>query len=286
MASGPGGGLEVFGPLRTRWIAAGGAALVALFLYLGFPYERLAAFLAARAGAATGAQISFGAVAPSLQLAGPGVTATGVRAALGRGEPLRFDRVVLRPAWSLDWLRGRPAIHARLEGPAGRAVGVFTLGAGLGYLGEIAGAAAEALPLAAFWPGAAFDGTLDASLDLRREAGGPRGRASFQAREGSVALSGFPMALPFETLSGALRFGDGVFVEIESLALEGPLLDAEVTGQVGEALTFDTAPLQIQIQLTAEPALRDPLRMAGVRIGEDGSARVRIAGTAGHPLVR
>ncbi len=281
MSSDSGGGSR-----GLLWLVPAGLALTTFFVFLGFPYERLADFAASEAERATGARVDYRDVGPSFHWAGPGVTATGVRALVDGGEPLQFDRVVLRPAWTLSWLRGRPALYCLLDGPPGRAEGVLTLGASGGYAGELTRTDVAALPMGTLWPGTSLEGTLDATVEVQRNPGGPKGRVEFEALDGTVALAGFPMALPFESLTGALRFGDEAFLEIEALALQGPLLAADVTGRVEPALTFVSAPLQVQIQLTAEPVIRNALRMAGVRIGEDGSARVRIAGTPGRPLVR
>ena len=272
--------------MRPLWLAALALGLILLFVTLGFPYERLSSFVSSRVGELTGARVTIRELGPSLHLAGPGFTGKGIHATLASGRSLEFDRAVMRPAWSLSWLRGRAAIYTQLEGPVGSAVGVFTTGVGGGYAGELLAADLARLPLVALWPGASFEGQVDAEIDVRREPGGPQGWASFDAVDGSIALAGFPLAVPFEQLSGSLRFGEDAFLEIETVTLDGPLLSAEVTGRVEKALAFDRAPLHLQIQLTAEPAIRSALRAAGVRLGEDGTARVRIGGSPSRPTVR
>ena len=41
-----------------------------------------------------------------------------------------------------------------------------------------------------------------------------------------------------------------------------------------------------EVRLTVEPDAREPLQQAGLRLGRDGSARLRISGTSANPVVR
>jgi type II secretion system protein N len=275
----------VAGRLRAVWLAAAGTLLTLAFVIADFPEETLARFLEARLSR-TGLRVAIESAAPSLHLVGLGITALGVRAAPPGGEALRFDRLVLRPGWSLSWLRGRPALWVELEGPLGGAEGLATLGPGGGFAGDLIGVDLRALPLASAWPGVALDGRADAALDLSQGLDGPEGFASFEAQAGSLTLPGFALAVPFETLTGDLQLGGETLLQVRSLALAGPMLKAEVSGSIGKAPEFQLAPLQLQIQLSAEPSVRSALASEGLRLGSDGSVRLRVTGTPGRPLAR
>lgn len=271
---------------KTLGIPLAGVLLILFFIYLGFPYDRLAEFISAELGREAGIRVAIQKVEPHLQLAGPGFQATGVDARWENGQELQLDRALLRPAWSLSWFRGSPALHLELAGPAGEAVGRLTLNGAGAWKGELRGADLSALPLSALWPGADLEGSIEASMDLRLEEEGPVGTVVFEARDGSLATADLPMALPFERIQGDLAFGGEAFATIQSLRLEGPLLTAEVTGAVGKAPQFSAAPLALTVRLDVNPSIQSLFQSAGVRVARDGSSRLRISGTPARPLVR
>ncbi len=275
----------VAGRLRALWIAGAGMLLTFLFFVWGFPGDALARFLETRL-AASGLSVAIESAGPSLHLLGPGVTARGVRAAPPGAEPLRFDRLELRPGWSPSWLRLRPAWHVELRGPTGGAEGVLTSGPVAGFAGELVDVDLHALPLASAWPGAALDGRLDAELDLARGLDGPEGDLAFTARAGTLTVPGFALAVPFETLQGDLKLGGEARVLVRSLELAGPMLRAEVSGSIAKAPRFEMAELQLQIQLRAEPSVRGALASQGLALGSDGSVRIRVSGTPARPVAR
>ncbi|MEE9609085.1 MAG: type II secretion system protein GspN [Myxococcota bacterium] len=270
-------------PVRVVWIAAAGFLLVAFFIYLGFPYDRLADVVAAEASQSTPIQLRIAGMGPRLGLAGPGIELTGVRATW-EGETLMLDYARLRPAWSLAWLRGQPVVHAEVAGPMGDGWG--TVGTDGRWKADLRDVDLARMPLGRLWPGSDLTGRADASLDLRRVEEGVQGALTFEARDGSLAAPGLPVAIPYDRLSGELEIGGDALVSVKAFQLEGPLVSAELSGSIGRARSFQAAPLRLQLRLTADPSLRAPLEQAGLRIGRDGSARLHISGTPSRPLVR
>jgi hypothetical protein len=55
---------------------------------------------------------------------------------------------------------------------------------------------------------------------------------------------------------------------------------------VGRATGANGAPLDLQIEITAAPAVQAVLRAQGVRLEADGSTKFRLAGTTAHPRVQ
>jgi uncharacterized protein YhdP len=93
--------------------------LVGVFVFLGFPYGALGDRISTEIQIATGARIDFQDIGPSFQLAGPGLEATGIRATLVDGQAYQIERAMLRPAWSLAWFRGMPALYVEIESELG-----------------------------------------------------------------------------------------------------------------------------------------------------------------------
>ena len=263
-----------------------GVFLVSLFIYLGFPYDKLGDRIKAETRRAGAVRIDFQDVGPSLHLAGPGIEATGVRATLSNGETFRLERAMLRPAWSLAWFRGAPAVYAEIESEAGNAAGTLILGDAGGWSGDLERVDIGKLPLAQFEHIGTLEGLLDASVDILLGEQGPEGSMTFEARDGSIGLADFPMQLPFETLSGELLFGDDAYVAVKRLNLEGPMINAGVTGNVLQAASFSEAPLRLEIEIEAKPAISAAIRSAGIRVGRNGKAKARITGTVAKPNVR
>ncbi len=273
-------------PLLVFGLPVAGVLLVAFFIYLGFPYHKLGDRIATEIQRSSGVRIDFEDIGASLQLVAPGIEATGVRATLSDGSSYRIERAMLRPAWSLAWFRGTPAVYAEVESELGGAAGTLLLGEAGGWSGELSQVAIGRIPIPPLEAVGNIDGRLDATIDLVLAEAGPEGSIEFAATEGSVGLAKFPMDIPFETLSGELSFGGEAFISIERLELDGPMLTASLTGKVLQAASFAQAPMRLEAELTAEPNLRPAFKNAGVRVDREGNSKVRITGTVESPMVR
>jgi type II secretion system protein N len=273
-------------PLLVFGLPVAGVLLVAFFIYLGFPYHKLGDRIATEIQRSSGVRIDFEDIGASLQLVTPGIEATGVRATLSDGSSYRIERAMLRPAWSLAWFRGTPAVYCEVESELGGAAGTLLLGEAGGFSGELSQVAVGRIPIPPLEAVGNIDGRLDASIDLVLAEAGPVGSIEFAATEGSVGLAKFPMDIPFETLSGELSFGGEAFISIERLELDGPMLTASLTGKVLQAASFAQAPMRLEAELTAEPNLRPAFKNAGVRVDREGKSKVRITGTVESPMVR
>ncbi len=273
-------------PLLVFGLPVAGVLLVAFFIYLGFPYHKLGDRIATEIQRSSGVRIDFEDIGASLQLVAPGIEATGVRATLSDGSSYRIERAMLRPAWSLAWFRGTPAVYAEVESELGGAAGTLLLGEAGGWSGELSQVAVGRIPIPPLEAVGNIDGRLDATIDLVLAEAGPEGSIEFAATEGSVGLAKFPMDIPFETLSGELSFGGEAFISIERLELDGPMLTASLTGKVLQAASFAQAPMRLEAKLTAEPDLRPAFKNAGVRVDREGNSKVRITGTVESPMVR
>jgi type II secretion system protein N len=278
-----------------RWLAitsypVGAVVLTAFFIYLGFPYDLLSQRFARTLESATGTTVRIGELSPHIGLAGPGLAARQVVQTKEGGETIVLEELIVRPAWSLAWLRGDPAIHVDLTSDVGNSNGTLTLGRSVGFVGTL-----EAVQVAHL-PGemlelAPIDGILDATVDLQRmttETGEELvGTVAFELRDGSLGGgAALPMVLPFERLYGSLHFGDDTFMTLEGVVLEGPLADATIEGTIGHG----PAPAHQPLSIKAAYKLRDPALARKIgsigKQGSDGRAHLAITGTLSRPVIR
>lgn len=273
--------------LQRYGIPIGALLLIAFFVLLGFPWDRVRDLVASRAGSALGARVSLGGLGPGLSLRGPVLRADAVQVAWPDGDRLVLDRVAVRPALSLAWLKLDPALFVDAESDRGRAVGTLVLGEEPGFDGTLERVDLARLPLEAQLGGAALEGMAEVELDVWRSPRGPRGELQFEATAGSLALPGVPLALPYESLTGEARLTEEKLVDDLELDLRGPMLTALVTGDVGASPVMASAPLDLELRVqVVDPQIQPMLSGTGIRFGQDGSAEMRLLGTAGRPVLR
>lgn len=270
---------------RVLVLVAAYLALTSAFVCARFPVDRLAPRIAAAASAATGARVEIAdlelnviALLPSLHAREVAVTTPG-------GTRVRLDRMRVRPAWSLSWLRGAPALALSLRAGTGRVDGTLRLGRTPGFAGDLEQVDLRQLPLTVLADyGVSLDGKLGGEVDLRMGEQGPEGDLKLHAADGSLALPGLPIAVPFERLAAEATLGGDALARIATLTLDGPMVSLEANGTVGHAPNPAFAPLSLQGRVQVrEPALRDLVADAGVALGSDGAANLAIGGTLAAP---
>jgi type II secretion system protein N len=273
--------------LQRIGLPVGFALLTLVFVVAGFPYDRVRDVVAARASQALRAQVRMADFGPTLTLFGPGVKAQGLELAFADGQRVTLESAKLRPAWSLSWLRLRPAFHVDLKAPQGRAIGTLVVGAEPGFDGDLEDVDLGKLPLDSALSGLSLDGVASGSVDLRRTAAGPRGSFDLRASSGSIALPGVPVALPFESLTAKADVTDAHLAENVSVDLQGPMLTAQITGSIGQSPVPVGAPLDLALKVkVVDPSLRPMLAGTGLRFAQDGTADMKLTGTPGRPLLR
>lgn len=277
-----------------RWLViasypVAGILLTLFFIFLRFPYDLLALRISHTVESQVGVMLRIGELSPHIGLGGPGLAASQVLAGREGSRTLVLQELVMRPAWSLAWFRGQPALHLDVKSEVGDGSGTITLGSTGGWDGTLEHVQLDMLPLEMLEV-LDLDGTLDASVDLHRveaEAGGGLvGAVDFDLRDGTLSSEGLPVALPFERLYGRLDFGGKQYVSVHGVELTGPLLEATIEGEVGKGDSARTQPLSLDVALEVrDPSLAGMLRGVGRR-GDDGRSRLKITGTLAKPVVR
>jgi type II secretion system protein N len=271
-------------PIKRLALAA--VALTAVFMALGFPYDRLAARIVERVERDTGARITHGPVALALVRWAPGLATSDLRIVTQSGTRIDFTRAGARPALSLSWLGGRPALGVELDSAQGDARGVATLGEPSGYRGRVERFDLALLPQDGAGRGVRITGRADADVDLEFRDDGAVGEVAFDAREGSVQHPQLPLPLPFERLEGEIGLGGETTAVIRELKLESALASGQASGTIGRAPSLVAAPLALEIGLTVSGPVLGSLNAQGVEVGRGGQVLFQVSGTVGRPVVR
>lgn len=261
--------------------------LVAIFVLILFPYARFREIAVARLAQSTGASVSLDELAGGLSIGCARVTANRLSLRWPDRRELLLERAEIRPAWSLSWMRGEPALHLDLTGPVGSATGTLWPGASLAFAGQLRGIDLALLPLDLLADPPPVLGRVDAEIDLRQGSTGPIGSIRFVSSDGSIALPDLPFGIPFQQARGELRRSDSGAITVRGFELSGPMLAASLEGTIAPSGRRDEGALDLQGELTAaDPALRSMIQPYGFRFDSTGAARFRVSGTVSRPVLR
>jgi type II secretion system protein N len=261
--------------------------LVGIFLLALFPYGRFHELVVARLSQATGARVSLEHLEGGLSIGGPSLTATSLLLRWPDRRALLLERTSVRPAWSLSWLRGEPALHLEATGPAGSIDGSVWPSSEPAFAGQVRGIQLSLLPLDHLANPLPVLGRLDALIDLRTGPAGSIGEIRFEAREGSIALPSLPFDVPYQEAHGDVeRSESGAFV-VRELELTGPMLSASATGSIAANRRPEEGALDLEVDLVVvDPTLRSMVQSYGLQLDADGAARLQVSGTVSRPILR
>lgn len=269
--------------LRIAAITAAALLLTSTFVYLGFPYDRLAGIAGERLQDSTGYRIVHGHVGASPGLLGPGIAVEDLGAIAPNGDRWEFARIRVRPAWSLAWFSATPAVFIDAQADFGHVSGVATLSNAPAFEGEVTGADLTRLLADVLPRGAELTGNADIVADVTLGPDGAEGPISFSLRDGTLSHPRLPIDVPYEQIDGELRLGGELTAEILSLTIRSPLGSGNVTGTVGRAAAAGSAPLDLKIEIAASEDIRSLLKGQGVRLDKDGQISLKVGGTVGNP---
>jgi type II secretion system protein N len=277
------------GPLRSVGIAALAVFLTLVFVILRLPYEALERSLVVQAEERAGVRLQIASLSPGFSLRGPTVEAKDVQAVLADGTRLAVTALVVRPAWSLRWFLGQPALHLDIDiGSAGKITGVLALGKDRAWDGEFHELDLSILPLERLASGLSLAGRVDLKADVvLPRSGDAQGELSFQARDGTVIAPGLPVALPFQKLEGVLSLGGDVFANVSTLSFKSAQLTADLSGTIASASDPGSQALDMDLKLSVlGNSLKPFLRQLGVELARDGTAELKLTGTISRPTFR
>ncbi len=260
-------------------------ALTITFIGLLFPWDAVARRLAFEIGAASGARVEIGALAPAWTARGPVLRAREVRIEHPSVEALRVDPLEVAPRFSMAWLSGRPRLRVYADSALGRIDGVLVLGPEPAFDGRVERVAIERQPLRLAAAGVRVVGELAAIADVALDPGGTlRGRVEFESPALQIEAALLPLPLRFSRATGTLSILESGATRIESVSLEGEQLRGTLEGEIGLVHHSQAPPLALDAEVEIlDPELRALAQAAQLPIGADGRAALRIGGTAALP---
>ena len=273
-------------PRLLRGAAWSGAtlALVAFFVYLGFPYGLLVDRWIAEVESGQPVAIRYQEVSAQPGWLGPGIVVQQGSVHLESGAVIEIDELFVRPAWSLGWLRGHPSIH--LDAQSGDARLEAFIEAPLHLRGQLEDFDLSRLDAPGALGRADLKGRTRVDFDLRRDAdAGWQGTAQLAIADGSFKPPDVGIAIPYERLEATLQITPAGLLSIESSEMEGKHFSGSASGtiQLGDTGGADALDLDFELKVP-DRAIRNALRNNKIHIDPTGRGRIHFSGTLANPV--
>jgi type II secretion system protein N len=262
-------------------------ALILIFIALNFPWDSLTRRIEFEISAASGGRVSIQSLAPALTARGPVLRALDVRVEHPAIDQVRLRELELAPRFSLSWFSGNPRLRIWADGDLGIVDGVFVLGAAPEFVGNVERVDLARLPLRLDASRLRLAGTLDARTDVVLDPGGTlKGRVEFESLSLVIESDTLPMPIPFTRTVGVVLILDSGATQIESMVVEGPLVEGNLSGEIGLVHRSQSPPIDLELNVRiVDPVLRSLAPAAGLPISRQGAVDVRVRGTIDAPEV-
>jgi type II secretion system protein N len=262
-------------------------ALILIFIFLGFPWDSLARRVAAEISAASGSTVSIDHLAPALTSRGPVLRARDVVIEHPAVDHVRLLVLEIAPRFSSSWFRGEPTLGIWADTELGLVDGVLGLGATSSFDGRVERVELSQLPLRLDASGLRLSGLLDADANVALDPNGTlKGRVAFSSPSLVIESRGLPMAIPFTHAEGVIVILENGATQIESVSLEGDLLEGELSGEIGLVHRSQAPPIDLTAKFRiVDPMLRRLAPGAGIPMSQNGEIAVRVGGTVDAPSI-
>lgn len=261
--------------------------LILIFILLGFPWDSLARRVAAEISAASGSSVSIDTLAPALTPRGPVLRARDVVIEHPAVDRVRLLELEIAPRWSSSWFSGEPKLRVWADTELGLVDGVLGLGSTSSFAGQIGQVELARLPLRLEASGVRLSGQIDADADVALAPDGTlSGRVAFSSPSLVVESNKLPMAIPFTRAEGVVVILENGATQIESVELEGDLLNGKLSGEIGLVHRSQAPPIDLSAEIRiVDPTLRQLAPGAGIPISPDGTIKMRLRGTLDAPEI-
>ncbi len=261
--------------------------LVLAFILLGFPWDSLARRIAWEISAASGSSVSIDHLSPALTPRGPVLRALDVVIEHPAVDRVQLAELEIAPRFSSSWWRGEPTLRIWADTELGLVDGVLGLGDTSYFIGRISRVELAQLPLRLEAGGIRISGQLGADADLALDPNGTlRGRVAFSSPSLVVESDRLPMAIPFTRAEGVIVILENGATQIESVKLEGQLIEGKLSGEIGLVHHSQTPPIDLIAEFhIVNPMLRQLAPGVGIPVSPNGEINVRIRGTLDAPEI-
>ena len=259
--------------------------LVLVFIVFRFPWDSLGRRIAWEISHVSGARVDVPNLAPAFTARGPVLRADGVTIEHPAIDQVRLFALEIAPRLSMSWFGGDPTLRLWAESGLGNIDGILRLGDAPAYVGQVSEVELSRLPLRIEATGVRFRGLIEADADVALAPNGTlQGRVEFESPSLSVESNRLPIAIPFTRAAGVIEILESGATRIESLALEGEVLEAELSGEISLVHRSQSPPIDLIAHLRiVNPTLRQLAPGAGLVLSPDGEADVRVGGTLDAP---
>ena len=263
------------------------ALLFLLFLVLLFPWDSLGRRIAFEISRVSGARVQVPNLAPALTARGPVLRARDVTIEHPAVDRVRLSELEIAPRFSTSWLGGDPTLRIWAQTGLGHVDGVLRLGGEPAYRGRVSEVEIERLPLRLDATGLRLGGRIEADVDVALDPNGTlQGRVDFESPDLVVQSTQLPLAIPFSGARGGIEILDTGATRIDSVVLEGRVVEGQLSGEIGLVHRSQSPPLDMQGRLVIhDPTLRQLAPGAGLRLSPQGEAEIRVGGTVDAPEI-
>ena len=261
--------------------------LILIFILLGFPWDSLARRVAAEISAASGSSVSIDTLTPALTARGPVLRARDVVIEHPAIDRVRLLELEIAPRWSSSWFSGEPKLRVWADTELGLVDGVLGLGSTSSFAGQVGQVELARLPLRLDASGVRLSGRIDADADVALAPNGTlSGRVAFSSPSLVVESNKLPMAIPFTNANGVVVILENGATQIESVELEGDLLNGKLSGEIGLVHRSQAPPIDLSAEIRiVDPTLRQLAPGAGIPMSPDGTIKMQLGGTLDAPEI-
>jgi type II secretion system protein N len=261
--------------------------LILIFILLGFPWDSLARRVAAEISAASGSSVSIDTLAPALTPRGPVLRARDVVIEHPAVDRVRLLELEIAPRWSSSWFSGEPKLRVWADTELGLVDGVLELGSTSSFAGQVGQVELARLPLRLDASGIRLSGRIDADANVALAPNGTlSGRVAFSSPSLVVESNKLPMAIPFTHAEGVVVILENGATQIESVTLEGDLLNGKLSGEIGLVHRSQAPPIDLSAEIRiVDATLRQLAPSAGIPMSPDGTIKLRLGGTLDAPEI-
>jgi len=259
--------------------------LILFFMFLLFPWDSLARRIAWEVSVASGGHVSISTLAPAWTARGPVLRARNVLIEHPATDRVRLRELEIAPRRALTWLTGTPSLRIWTTSDLGIIDGVLGLGPTPSFVGEVRQIELARLPLRLEASGIHLSGRLDGKADIALDPNGTlHGRMTFACSSLVIESPLLPLAIPFSKAEGVIEILENGATRIESLSVDGDLLQGNLTGEIGLVHRSQSPPIDLVVEMRiVDPGLRQLAPSAGLSVSPNGDLDLRIGGTLDAP---